>query len=162
MKIYTTNMNTPIGRLYVKAGEEHIYHINWGQPAQDSSLKKRGNKILEQLRMQIDEYFKGKRKIFDLPFKLKGTAFQKKIWKEISDIPFGDTLSYKQLAEEVDSPNAFRATGTACGANPLSLIIPCHRVISSRNELAGYGGGLGKKKWLLDFESSQGMSPEAK
>jgi methylated-DNA-[protein]-cysteine S-methyltransferase len=88
-------------------------------------------------------------------FVLKGTAFQKKVWREILKIPYGQTLSYGQLAINIGHPNSYRAIGATCGANPLPIIIPCHRVISKTGALIGYNGGLDRKKWLLDFEKSQ-------
>ena len=154
--MYIDSIDTPIGMLYARANKEYLLYVKWNKPLENVNLRKQkhNGKILQRLRMQINEYFKGKRKNFDLPAKIEGTIFQKKIWKTISDIPFGAFLSYAQLAKKVGSPKASRAAGTACGANQFCIVIPCHRIISSNMTLGGYGGGLRKKKWLLDLEES--------
>ena len=153
--MYIDSIGTPIGMLHAKASEKHLLYVEWCKPARNSDLYggKNDSKILKKFRIQINEYFKGERKDFDLPLKIEGTVFQKKVWEVISSIPFGAFLSYAELTEKIGYPKAFRAAGTACGANRFSIIIPCHRVISSNMTLGGYGGGLEKKKWLLNFES---------
>ena len=110
------------------------------------------NEILEDCIKQLDEYFQSKRKIFSIPLELHGTEFQKKVWNELLNIPFGKTISYLQLAKELGDVKLIRAVGGANGKNPVSIIVPCHRVIGSDGTLIGYGGGLDKKKWLLEFE----------
>ncbi|WP_257351426.1 methylated-DNA--[protein]-cysteine S-methyltransferase [Pseudalkalibacillus decolorationis] len=102
--------------------------------------------------VQIDEYFARKRKLFDLPLDLFGTDFQKKVWKGLIEVPYGETYSYKDIATMIGSPKAVRAIGSANNKNPLPIIIPCHRVIGSNGSLVGYGGGLDKKEILLDLE----------
>jgi len=101
---------------------------------------------------QFDEYFHGKRFKFNLELHLVGTDFQLKIWNELLKIPYGETISYKGLAKKIGNSNAARAVGNANGKNPISIIIPCHRVIGSNGNLTGYGGGTDRKQWLLDFE----------
>ena len=103
---------------------------------------------------QLDEYFNRKRTVFDLPLDLQGTEFQLRVWNELLKIPFDRTITYKELALKLGNLKAIRAVGTANGANPVSIIIPCHRVIGSDGSLTGYAGGLWRKKWLLEFESS--------
>jgi methylated-DNA-[protein]-cysteine S-methyltransferase len=103
---------------------------------------------------QLDEYFNRNRKTFDLPTDLQGTDFQKKVWNELLKIPFGKTLSYKELALKLGDIKAIRAVAAANGANPVSIIVPCHRVIGSNGSLTGYAGGLWRKQWLLEHESS--------
>lgn len=102
---------------------------------------------------QFDDYFSGKRKTFDLPIKQAGTAFQQKVWNELIKIPFGKTISYLQLAKRLGDVKSIRAAASANGRNKLNIIVPCHRVIGSDGTLVGYGGGLPRKKWLLDHEA---------
>jgi methylated-DNA-[protein]-cysteine S-methyltransferase len=104
---------------------------------------------------QLQSYFAGERTNFDLPLLLEGTDFQKKVWTALQQIPYGETISYKKLAETVGSPKAVRAVGAANGANPIPIIIPCHRVIGHDGSLTGFGGGLALKKQLLELESHQ-------
>jgi len=102
--------------------------------------------------IQLLEYFEGRRTIFDIPFYVRGTEFQIRAWKSIDEIPYGQTLTYSQVAEKIQSPRAYRAVGSSCGANPLPIIIPCHRVLASNGGLGGYSGGLEIKKALLEHE----------
>ena len=104
---------------------------------------------------QLKSYFAGERKAFDLPLVLEGTTFQKRVWTALQNIPYGETVSYKVLAERVGSPKAVRAVGAANGANPIPIIIPCHRVSGTDGSLTGFGGGLQLKKRLLELESRQ-------
>lgn len=101
---------------------------------------------------QLEEYFKGKRREFDLPLAPEGTSFQRTVWAELQNIPFGQTISYGELARRIQNPKAVRAVGLANGRNPLSIVIPCHRVIGANGKLTGYGGGLERKKKLLEME----------
>jgi methylated-DNA-[protein]-cysteine S-methyltransferase len=114
------------------------------------------------VREQLTEYFVGKRTVFDLPLHLQGTAFQIRVWTELQRIPYGVTISYGELAKRLGDPKASRAVGAANGQNPISLVVPCHRVIGANGNLTGYGGGLAKKHALLDFERAvlaQGAVP---
>jgi AraC family transcriptional regulator of adaptative response/methylated-DNA-[protein]-cysteine methyltransferase len=106
-----------------------------------------------QLLKQLDEYFEGKRKEFSIPLVTPGSAFQQSVWKELQNIPYGSTRSYKQQATALKNPDAIRAVANANGMNRISIIIPCHRVIGADGSLTGYGGGLWRKKWLLDLEN---------
>jgi len=101
---------------------------------------------------QLTEYFEGTRREFDLPLRLLGTAFQQRVWRELTEIPYGQTWSYGQLAKRIDKPSASRAVGLANGRNPISILVPCHRVIGADGSLTGYGGGLERKQWLLAHE----------
>ena len=103
---------------------------------------------------QLSEYLKGKRKTFDLPFKMRGTLFQEQVWNALLDIPYGETRSYKQIAEAIGNPKAVRAVGMANNRNPLLIIVPCHRVIGKNGSLVGYGEGLEMKEFLLRLEKS--------
>jgi len=124
-------------------------------PSIDDSVPK----ILLACRSQLDEYFKGKRKIFDLKLEPRGTAFQKRVWHHLLRIPYGESRSYTDIARAVGNNQAVRAVGMANARNPISLIIPCHRVIGIKGDLVGYGGELWRKQWLLDHERD-GASPK--
>lgn len=162
MQIYYTHIDTPAGKASIAADETgalvEFYFLN------EDSLKPKlgvpGRAMLAPDRLkaaeqQIVEFFERKRTTFDLSLNPAGTPFQQKVWRALSDIPFGRTISYQQLALTVGDSNAMRAVGAANGKNPISLIIPCHRVIGKNGSLTGYGGGLPLKKWLLEFESPQ-------
>ena len=101
---------------------------------------------------QLQEYFASKRTVFTVPYALNGTSFQQAVWTQIAKIPYGQTVTYKDIAQAIDKPRAFQATGRAVGANPLAILIPCHRVVGSNGELTGYAFGLEMKKSLLDLE----------
>jgi methylated-DNA-[protein]-cysteine S-methyltransferase len=101
---------------------------------------------------QLKEYFAGKRREFDLPMRMEGTEFQRRVWRELTKIPFGETRSYGQLAKRLNNPNGSRAVGLANGRNPIAIIVPCHRVIGADGSLTGFGGGLDRKEWLLTHE----------
>lgn len=110
------------------------------------------SEVIEQAVRQLDEFFAGKRKVFDMPLLFVGTDFQKKVWRELLNIPFGETISYKEMARRIGLPTAVRAVANANGANSVSIFAPCHRVIGSDNSLTGYGGGLAAKEKLLKLE----------
>jgi methylated-DNA-[protein]-cysteine S-methyltransferase len=110
---------------------------------------------LRPVARQLNAYFRGKRTSFDLPVAPEGTPFQRKVWKALQRIPFGKTLSYGQLAKRVGSPGAARAVGRANATNPVSVVIPCHRVIGSNGSLTGYGGGMERKRGLLELEGAE-------
>jgi methylated-DNA-[protein]-cysteine S-methyltransferase len=113
--------------------------------------------ILNQAQTQLQAYFAGKRQTFDLPLAPQGTAFQQQVWHYLCDIPFGETRTYAQLARAIAQPSAVRAVGAANGRNPISIIVPCHRVIASDGTLTGYAGGLDHKQWLLNHEQQKGQ-----
>jgi len=108
---------------------------------------------VQQCMKQLDEYFEGKRKIFDFPFHQAGTDFQQSVWNELVKIPYGQSISYLELSKRLGNPKAIRAVGTANGKNQLAIVVPCHRVIGSNGSLVGYGGELWRKKWLLAHEA---------
>lgn len=113
------------------------------------------SKIIEETRRQLDEYFWHERQAFDIPLLTAGTEFQKSVWNSLMEIPYGQTITYGELATRLGKPAAVRAVANANGANAISIIIPCHRVIGSNNTLTGYGGGLEAKKFLLELEQTQ-------
>lgn len=118
----------------------------------DAEFVEQDDVILEKTRKQVDEYLNGNRKEFDIPLLMVGTNFQRRVWKALKKVPYGVTSTYGQIAEDIGSPKAVRAVGNASSANPISIIVPCHRIIGSDGELVGYGGGLSVKKRLLKLE----------
>lgn len=137
--------------LYLVATETHLINIQFTQP-QKALLQT--TELLSMATIQLDEYFQGKRTTFSLPFKLTGTPFQLAVWKELQNISYGQTTSYKEIAQKINKPKAYRAVGMANNKNPLPIIIPCHRVIGSNGKLIGYAGGLKLKNYLLELEKS--------
>lgn len=137
--------------LYLVATETHLINIQFTQP-QKALLQT--TELLSMATIQLDEYIQGKRTTFSLPFKLTGTPFQLAVWKELQNIPYGQTTSYKEIAQKINKPKAYRAVGMANNKNPLPIIIPCHRVIGSNGKLIGYAGGLNLKNYLLELEKS--------
>jgi len=118
----------------------------------DAEFVEQDDEILEKTRKQVNEYLNGNRKEFDMPLLMVGTEFQRRVWKALMKVPYGVTSTYRQIAEDIGSPKAVRAVGNANSANPISIIVPCHRIIGSDGELVGYGGGLSIKKRLLKLE----------
>lgn len=141
---------SPIGIIEVTSSEDKILTCNFVKEIKKDTTKP--PILLESLK-QLKEYFEGTRTEFNLEVRLSGTVFQNKVWKRLQKIPYGKTKTYKELAHLIDHDLAIRATGSANGQNPISIIIPCHRVIGSDGKLRGYGGGIEKKKWLLEFEN---------
>jgi methylated-DNA-[protein]-cysteine S-methyltransferase len=146
---YKTYYNSPCGLIELSASDTGITSLYFVKKKSSRSDKR---KHFTDCMLQLDEYFNKKRKTFSLPLDLQGTDFQKRVWNELLNIPFGKTISYMQLAINLGDKKCIRAAGTANGRNPVSIIVPCHRVIGSNGDLVGYGGGLDKKKWLLELE----------
>ena len=149
--------DSPVGILKIKILNEQICEISYSDEKSETEgdatkLSVKSKKILEKTIRQFDEYFAGERKIFDLPLQQTGTSFQQKVWDELINIPFGKTISYLQLARRLGDEKSIRAAASANGRNKLNIVVPCHRVIGSNGTLVGYGGGLPRKKWLLDHE----------
>jgi methylated-DNA-[protein]-cysteine S-methyltransferase len=150
-------MDSPAGRLLLVADERGLQEV-WFEkgrtpPVMDAGWRPGGEPLAEPLR-QMEAYFAGDLQCFDLTLRPEGTPFQLRVWDRLQQIPFGETISYGELARRVGNPAASRAVGLANGSNPIPIIIPCHRVIGSNGKLTGYGGGLETKRWLLDFEQS--------
>jgi methylated-DNA-[protein]-cysteine S-methyltransferase len=149
---------TPIGPVTLIAdGDELIavymeVHKHAPDPAEYGE-RVDGDPLLDEAARQLSEYFAGERTEFELPLRPIGTDFQQKVWRALCDIPFGQTWSYGELAEHIGSPTASRAVGLANGRNPISIVIPCHRVIGANGSMTGYGGGIDRKRWLLLHES---------
>jgi len=148
--LFTGFFQSPIGKLTIISDGSFITTILF--PKDDNTLPENENGIILDCFTQLDEYFKGERKFFDLPLNPKGTDFQKKVWGKVSSIPFGETKSYSEIASLLGNSKLNRAVGLANGANPIPIIIPCHRVIGSNGCLTGYAGGLEIKRYLLNHE----------
>lgn len=148
---FVANYASPLGNLEIVSDQNSILACNFQEKKEQSDNLPQ---ILKQALIQLNEYFTGKRKEFDITFSPSGTEFQEKVWKNLTKITFGETISYSELASRIGNKNAVRAVGKANGQNPISIIIPCHRVIGCDGNLVGYGGGIEKKKWLLDFEQN--------
>jgi methylated-DNA-[protein]-cysteine S-methyltransferase len=153
-----TSMESPIGPLLL-AGDEGglslVYFVNGRRPKSPPHAWVEDKKPFREVVRQLQAYFEGKLKEFKLPLVLEGTEFQLRVWRNLQKIPYGETVSYGQLAKRIGSPDAARAVGLANGSNPIPIIIPCHRVIGSNGDLTGFGGGLPIKKKLLALESRQ-------
>ena len=144
-----TTIASPLGTILITANTDaitSIWFIDDSAGASDSSP------ILDVASVQLQEYFSGERKTFDLPLAPEGTEFQKQVWNALLTIPYGKTVSYLDISRTVGNEKAIRAVGLANGKNPISIVIPCHRVIGSDGSLTGYGGGLWRKEWLLRHE----------
>jgi len=159
MGIAQMKIESKIGTLYLVASEKGLKGVFWEKqnvPFQDGLG--RTSEILRQSEKEIAEYLDGSRKQFNIELDPDGTEFQKKVWACLSKIPYGETRSYKDIAIELNDPNASRAVGTANGQNPLCIVVPCHRVISSDGSLGGYSGGLDRKEQLLMLEKNRRCS----
>lgn len=154
-------MPSPLGSLLITTSEQAIEQVLFDDmpdaqqwlSEHSELLESPTQPLLQQANQQLTEYFAGQRKAFSLPLAAEGTQFQQKVWAALSTIPYAVTWSYAQLAEAIQQPTAARAVGMANGKNPLSIIVPCHRVIGKNQKLVGYTGGLERKAWLLALES---------
>lgn len=162
--IKTTKIETPLGEMIAGATEDGICLLEFSDrrmlPTEfkdltkffDTNFEEGENRHIILLRKELKKYFDGNLKEFTVPLETPGSEFQKTVWRELLNIPFGSTRSYLEQADALKKPEAIRAVANANGMNRISIIIPCHRVIGSDGRLAGYGGGLNRKKWLLDHE----------
>jgi methylated-DNA-[protein]-cysteine S-methyltransferase len=149
-------MESKIGPLYLVASELGLQGIFWNQQGSHLLKSFKGAEdeviILKKAVTELEEYLSGNRRKFSLPFDLKGTPFQKRVWEQLMKIPYGKTCSYQEIARQIKNEKAIRAVGSANGKNPLCIVIPCHRVIASNGTLGGYSGGLEIKEKLLELE----------
>lgn len=149
---FTEYFKSPIGYIELVSSDSSvlkcIFVENKGETSKNMPL------IMIEALEQLENYFLGKLQVFNLSLNLLGTDFQVKVWNELQIIPLGQTITYKELANRIGNKNAIRAVGSANAKNPISIIVPCHRVIGSDGKLRGYGGGIEKKKWLIAFEES--------
>ena len=151
IQIYKTYYQSEIGLIEISGEENGILSLDFIEHKTEENPA--SSTYLQEALVQLDEYFNGKRKEFSLKLQLHGTDFQKKVWRQLVKIPYGETVSYVNIASAIGNENATRAVGTANGKNKISIIIPCHRVINNNGKLGGYGGGLWRKKWLLNHEN---------
>ena len=159
MRIQTVVADSPIGKLVIRASEEHVLSLLFlvskkrPFPAEIIFEEQEKSILLSSCIQQLTEYFEGRRYSFDLPLQQEGSPFRQKIWRALQDIPYGSTISYLELSKRTGDVKAIRAVGTTNGANNISIIVPCHRVIGSNGSLTGYGGDLWRKQWLLEHEN---------
>ena len=163
-----TTVDTPVGSLTVVGGETGLVGVYFAEhrhlpdPSGFGPVSHRGVGLSDfaEVRRQLGEYFAGARRTFDLPLAPRGNDFQRRVWALLRDIPYGATRSYGQLATSLGSVGLARAVGAANGLNPLSIVVPCHRVVGSGGALVGYAGGLDRKRFLLGLEAEQPSGPE--
>ena len=151
---YTTYYHSPVGLLKIAGTDGYISEVTF----HDTTQKVEGNKrhlppMVINCVEQLIQYFNGERRVFELPLNQTGTVFQQDVWSILTQIPFGKTISYLELARKTGDTKATRAVANANGRNNIAIIVPCHRVIGSNGELTGYAGGLWRKKWLLELEA---------
>ena len=151
-ELVTGYYRSPIGVLEITGSVNGVSSVSFVDD--DARSRLAAPAVVQECVSQLDEYFTGRRKEFSLKLDLQGTEFQKRVWRELQKIPFGKTVSYLAIAELVGTRESVRAVGRANGQNPVSIVVPCHRVIGSDASLTGYGGGLWRKRWLLNFESN--------
>ncbi|HUB00948.1 MAG TPA: methylated-DNA--[protein]-cysteine S-methyltransferase [Terracidiphilus sp.] len=157
MSLACSVIASPVGKLKLVASDKGLVAVLWESddpkrvPLNDP-LEEKSHPILVRAAHQLEEYFAGKRSSFNLPLDMRGTPFQKNVWEALLAIPFGETRTYGELARRLGTPRAARAVGAASGRNPISIIVPCHRLIGSAGELTGFAGGLDAKARLLDLE----------
>jgi methylated-DNA-[protein]-cysteine S-methyltransferase len=150
-------IDSPVGKLKLVASDKGLAAILWandrpGRVRLSELVEDKKHPVLAETERQLEEYFAGRRKEFSVPLDMRGTPFQKNVWEALLAIPFGETKSYGQLAKQLGNPRAMRAVGAANGRNPISIIVPCHRVIGSSGKLTGFAGGLETKAHLLGLE----------
>lgn len=158
--MYVKEMATPIGKMLLVADDGFLCYAGFDNKdnlpwPQDILIWSDNHPVLQQAQQELESYFAGKLREFKVPCQLEGTQFQKEVWQGLKTIPYGQTKSYADLAAQIGRPKACRAVGQANHNNPLSIVVPCHRVIGKSGQLVGYGGGLDKKEWLLRHESSR-------
>lgn len=164
-QVHVTEITTPIGEMVAAATDTHLLLFEFAhrdmldvqlarvRRAVPSVFEQGESPVFDQLRSEIDEYFAGRRRSFGIPLHVPGTPFQERVWAELQRIPIGTTTSYARVADAIGRPSAVRAVARANGDNRIAIIIPCHRVIGSDGSLTGYGGGLWRKKKLLELEA---------
>lgn len=156
--LYTKHYSSPIGVLEISANDTYLTHVLFREaqkkPSKQLDETPEISSIIEETIKQFDAYFAGKLKDFDLPMLTEGTDFQRNVWEFLKTIPYGKTISYLEFSRRIGNEKAIRAVGTTNGKNPLTIILPCHRVIGSDGSLVGYGGDLWRKEWLLRHEGA--------
>lgn len=153
--IRVAHLETPIGLLAVSEAGGAIIRADF--IARSGRRREGESPVLRACLDQLREYFDGRRRAFDVPLDLRGTDFQRRVWGALLQVPFGRTSTYARVAASIGRPKAVRAVGAANGRNPISIIVPCHRILGSSGDLVGYGGGLWRKEWLLRHESQPSL-----
>jgi O-6-methylguanine DNA methyltransferase len=151
--IYYSRIDTPVGPLLLAVSEGGLIALEFGRGNIGEGWVEVAERTAPYAR-QLEEYFAGRRRRFDLPLDLRGTEFQQRCWQELLKVPYGETRSYADIARAIGNPSAVRAVGLANGQNPIAIVVPCHRVIGSDGSLTGYGGGLEVKRQLLELEGA--------
>ena len=156
----TRTLESPLGKILVEAIEAGLRRVTFDS---EDPVRGRGTSALvaEQAVRELGEYFAGTRRVFDVPLAAQGTDFQRRAWRELAKVPFGATRSYLDLALSLGDPGLTRAVGAASGANPIAIIVPCHRIVGVGGQLTGYAGGVERKAWLLEHEGAQKALPFA-
>lgn len=158
----TTSMDSPIGELTLTAVGGVLTGVHMNEQRHTPKTPdgcERDDAGLAHVVEQLNAYFSGELTDFELSMEMRGTDFQRRVWAALCEIPYGETISYGELARQVGNPKASRAVGLANGRNPVAIVVPCHRVIGADGSLTGYGGGLDRKVWLLEHEAAHGLSP---
>ena len=149
---WTTTIDSPVGPLLLTSNGTSLTRLLFDVPPDPDVVDRARAPSSTRRSRQLAEYFAGERTDFDLPLEPAGTPFQLRVWETLRDIPYAETINYGQLADRIGNPNASRAVGLANGRNPISIVVPCHRVIGANGSLTGYGGGLDRKRTLLELE----------
>lgn len=157
-RTFNAYYQSPIGKIHLQADDDALILTSFMDDS-DNERATTLSPVLKNTIRKLDAYFKGTLKSFDLPLKPEGTSFQQTVWKELANIPFGQTITYLQLAKRLGNVKVIRAAASANGKNPIGIIIPCHRVIGADGKLTGYAGGLHRKQWLLQHEAKTAGHP---
>lgn len=157
--LYYDELATPMGTLYLIADEQGLCRLDFDDNGGPDPSWRHDPQRLTAAHQQLAAYFAGELQEFDLPLSPRGTEFQRRVWRELCAIPYGETISYGELARRIGRPTASRAVGAANGQNPVAIIIPCHRVIGANGKLTGYAGGLDRKSFLLTHERRHDQRP---
>lgn len=152
--VYKLDYASPIGIIEITGTNRHITAVLFTEREQIEYKQEESTpEVLKQCHMQLDEYFKGKRQQFTVPYIVEGTIFQKQVWQALATVQFGETASYKDIAIQIRNEKAVRAVGMTNSKNQISMIVPCHRIIGANGKLTGYAGGIWRKEWLLKHEN---------
>jgi methylated-DNA-[protein]-cysteine S-methyltransferase len=157
MTTYVQRLNTPIGDMLVEATDRQVLAIQFVTSAEPTGQT---NDLTQVACQQLEAYFEGRLHAFDMPISPQGTPFQQRVWAQLLKVPYGCTQSYLQIACALDNRKLIRAVGAANGANPIAIVVPCHRIVGSGGSLVGYAGGIDRKKWLLEHEVRHRLVPK--
>lgn len=157
-KVFNAYYTSPIGEIHLQADKKYLLLASFIEE-KPAAIESSNHTVLQNAIQQLDDYFNGNLKNFDLPLLAAGTAFQQQVWSGLMQIPFGTTITYLQLAKRLGNVKSIRAAASANGKNPIGIIIPCHRVIGADGKLTGYAGGLHRKQWLLQHEAKMSGHP---